>query len=119
MASQYVTDLELKWQAKGQDGGSALLHAAAASKREIVDLLLKQGADIDAKHVDGGTVLTEFAGEGWDDLVKQVRRSQYAHAHMLGALPICNCHYLKDCHHGHINRTPVAPVMNLVCVCVT
>jgi ankyrin repeat protein len=62
-------------QAKGQDGGSALLHAAAAGKREVVDLLLKQGADIDVKHVDGGTVLTEFAGEGWHDLVKQVRHA--------------------------------------------
>lgn len=59
-------------EAKGEDGGTALLHAAAAGKREIVDFLLKQGADIEVKHVDGGTVLTEFAGEGWQDLVKQM-----------------------------------------------
>jgi ankyrin repeat protein len=59
-------------EAKGDDGGTALLHAAAAGKRPVVDYLLKQGADIDVKHVDGGTVLTEFAGEGWSDLVKQM-----------------------------------------------
>ena len=31
-----------------------------------------QGADIDAKHAEGGSVLTEFAGEDWADLIKQV-----------------------------------------------
>ena len=31
-----------------------------------------QGADIDVKHVEGGSVLTEFSGEGWADLIKQV-----------------------------------------------
>jgi hypothetical protein len=34
--------------------------------------LALQGADIDAKHVEGGSVLTEFSGEGWADLIKQV-----------------------------------------------
>lgn len=59
-------------ETKGDDGGTALLHAAAAGKRPVVEYLLKQGADIDVKHVDGGTVMTEFAGEGWSDLVKQM-----------------------------------------------
>ena len=36
--------------------------------------LAEQGADIDVKHVEGGSVLTEFSGEGWADLIKQVSR---------------------------------------------
>ena len=45
-----------------------------------------QGADIDAKHVEGGSVLTEFAGEGWADLIKQVQRRQWARSLRIGAV---------------------------------
>jgi hypothetical protein len=31
-----------------------------------------QGADIDVTHKEGGNLLTEFAGEGWDDLLQKL-----------------------------------------------
>ena len=34
--------------------------------------LMEKGADIDVTHKEGGNLLTEFAGEGWDDLLKQL-----------------------------------------------
>jgi enoyl-[acyl-carrier-protein] reductase (NADH) len=51
-------------------------HSIAFSVAKLIQedggTALGDRADIDAKHVEGGSVLTEFAGEGWADLIKQV-----------------------------------------------
>jgi ankyrin repeat protein len=64
--------VDVNWRSKKNVTGPALLYAAAYGPPEMVDLLLRNGADPNLPGVENRTPLLSAAFEGNDDIVRKL-----------------------------------------------